>query len=40
MMKVITRPWATTDMAEWTGMSTDFVLDEIHCGELRAKLHK
>ena len=23
-------------MAEWTGMSTDFVLDEIRCGELRA----
>ena len=23
-------------MADWTGMSADFVLDEIHCGELRA----
>ena len=35
---LITRrcPWATTDVAAWTGMSTDFVLDEIHCGELRA----
>ena len=23
-------------MADWTGMSADFVLDEIHWGELRA----
>ena len=30
------RPWTTADVAAWTGMSTDFVLDEIHCGELRA----
>ena len=30
------RSWATTDLADWTAMSTDFVLDEIHCGELRA----
>ena len=30
------RPWATTDVATWTGMSTDFVRDEIRCGELRA----
>ena len=35
-MMASARPWATTDLAEWTGMSADFVLDEIHCGELRA----
>ena len=33
---VTRRPWATTDVAAWTGMSTDFVLDEIRSGELRA----
>ena len=30
------RPWTTTDLAQWTGMSADFVLDEIRSGELRA----
>ena len=30
------RPWTTTEVAAWTGMSTDFVLDEIRSGELRA----
>ena len=30
------RPWRTTDLAHWTGMSADFVLDEIRSGELRA----
>ena len=30
------RPWATTEVAAWTGMSTDFVLDEIRSGDLRA----
>ena len=30
------RPWTTTDLARWTGMSADFVLDEIRAGELQA----
>jgi excisionase family DNA binding protein len=30
------RPWTTTDLARWTGMSADFVLDEIRVGELHA----
>ena len=30
------RPWTTTDLARWTGMSADFVLDEIRAGELHA----
>ena len=36
MMTSTRQPWTTTDLAQWTGMSTDFVLDEIHCRELRA----
>ena len=31
-----TGQWATTDVAAWTGMSTDLVLDQIRSGELRA----
>ena len=30
------RPWTTTDLARWTGMSADFALDEIRAGELHA----
>ena len=36
VLRATRRPWATTDVAAWTGMSTDFVLDEIRSGELRA----
>ena len=36
VVRATRRPWATTDVAAWTGMSTDFVLDEIRSGELRA----
>ena len=37
-MRATRRPLATTDVAAWTGMSTDFVLDEIRSGELRRAL--
>ena len=36
MVTTAPRPWATTDLAQWTGMSADFVLDEIRTGELQA----
>ena len=36
VLRATRRPWATSDVAAWTGMSTDFVLDEIRSGELRA----